>query len=155
MRVFLGEIYETLPLVGLMAFETPRVVAEPVTDALGPTDRHQKDTVVVPAQKEGFERVFLGEHAWYAIRISGGMLEKIKFIAAYQTSPISAVTHYAPVERIESYGEENKYKLIFSKPAKNLPDSIPFGDATPGTMQGPRYTNFETLLKAKKVSDLF
>jgi hypothetical protein len=155
MRVFLNEIYETLPLVGLMAFETPRVVAEPITDALGPTVGHQKDTVIVPAQKEGFEQVFLGEHAWHAIRISGGMLDKIKFIAAYQTAPISAVTHYAPVERIESYGEENKYKLIFSEPAKSLPDEIPFGDATPGTMQGPRYTNFETLLKAKKVSDLF
>ena len=41
------------------------------------------DTIIVPAQKEGFERVFLRENCWYAIRISGGMLEKIKWIAAY------------------------------------------------------------------------
>ena len=74
----------------------------------------------MPAQKEGFERVFLGENCWYAIRISGGMLEKIKFIAAYQTQPVSAITHYAPVDRIEPYGENGKYKLIFSEKANRL-----------------------------------
>ena len=76
-------------------------------------------------------------------------------IAAYQTAPVSAVTHYAPIDRIESYGEEGKYKLIFSEPAKKLPSPIPFEDAPQGSMQGPRYTKLETLLKAKKVSDLF
>jgi hypothetical protein len=59
---------------------------------------------VVPAQKDGFEKVFLGENSWYSVRISGGMLQKIKWIAAYQTQPVSAVTHYAPVARIEPYG---------------------------------------------------
>jgi hypothetical protein len=39
----------------------------------------------VLAQKEGFEQTFLGEDCWYAIRISGGMLPKIKYVAAYQT----------------------------------------------------------------------
>jgi hypothetical protein len=35
------------------------------------------DTVIVPAQKDGFEKTFLGENCWYAVRIAGGMLNKI------------------------------------------------------------------------------
>lgn len=81
------------------------------------------------------------------------MLDKIKYIAAYQTQPVSAITHYAPVERIEPYGEEGKYKLIFSEKAKPI-GPLPFGDAPQGSMQGPRYTSFAKLQTAKKLSDL-
>jgi hypothetical protein len=95
----------------------------------------------------------LGENAWWAIRIGGGMLPKIKYIAAYQSQPISAVTHVAPVASIEPYGDSGKYKLIFSEPAKTI-GPIPFGSAPSGTMQGPRYTTYEKLQKAKTVSDL-
>ena len=94
-RKFLKEVLQILPLVGLRVFEKPKpitisdtpmhienVIANPVND---------NDTIIVPAKLEGFERVFLGEDCWYAIRISGGMLHKIKYIAAYQTRPISAI----------------------------------------------------------------
>ncbi len=91
--------------------------------------------VIVPAQKGGFEKVFLGENAWHAIRISGGMLPKIKYIAAYQSQPVSAITHVAPVAQIEPYDDSGKYKLIFSEPAK-LVGPIPYGDAPSGAMQG-------------------
>jgi len=47
-----------------------------------------RDTVVVPEQEEGFQEVFIGEDCWYAIRISGGMLQRIKYIAAYRTVPL-------------------------------------------------------------------
>lgn len=153
MKVFLKEIYQTLPLAGLRAFEIPEAVAKPSTHAS--TNRSEKDTIVVPAQREGFEETFIGENAWYAIRISGGKLDKIKYIAAYQTSPISAITYYAPVDHIEPYGEEGKYKLIFAEPAKALPIPIPFGDAPTGTMQGPHYTSFKKLMAARKLTDLF
>jgi hypothetical protein len=113
----------------------------------------QPDTVIVPAQKEGFETVFLGQDCWYAIRISGGMLDKIKYIAAYQTQPVSAITHYAPVDRIEPDGEGGKCKLIFSMKAKPI-GPIPFADAPQGAMQGPRYTTFAKLTAAKKLTDL-
>lgn len=153
MNVFLKEIYQTLPLVGMNAFETPKTVARP--DTQKQQKRDEKDTIVVPAQEDGFKRVFLGENAWWAVRISGGMLEKIKYIAAYQTAPVSAITHVAPVDRIEPYGEGSKYKLIFSGPAQKLEQPIPLGDSPPGTMQGPKYTNFEKLKTAHKVYDLF
>lgn len=153
---FLKEIFQILPLVGLRAFEFAKPVATPkatTAEAKLEPHSHKLDTVIVPAQKEGFEKCFLGEDCWYAIRISGGMLEKIKYIAAYQTMPVSAITHYAPVDRIEPYGEEGKYKLVFSEKAQTI-GPIPYADATPGAMQGPRYTTFEKLKNAKKLTDI-
>jgi hypothetical protein len=157
-QAFLREMLQILPLVGLNAFEMPKPVAEPmaksVTNAAPQkTAPGEPDTIVVPAQKDGFERVFIGENAWWAIRISGGMLPKIKYIAAYQSQPVSAITHVAPVARIEPHGDSGKYKLIFSEPAKPI-GPIPYADAPSGFMQGPRYTTYSKLQNAKKVTDL-
>ena len=68
-----------------------------------------KDTIVIPAWEDGFQEVFIGENCWYAIRISGGRLNEIKYIAAYQVTPISAVTHVAEIESIEPYWDKGKY----------------------------------------------
>lgn len=152
---------QILPLIGLTCFEKPKTVAAPMvqTTTVGTTspvtaDENEPDTIVVPAQHEGFERVFLGENAWRAIRISGGMIPKIKYIAAYQTQPVSAITHLAPVARIEPYGDNGKYQLMFSEPAKAI-GPIPYGNAPSGAMQGPRYTTLSKLETAKVVSDIF
>jgi hypothetical protein len=72
---FLKEVLQILPLVGLRAFEVSRAVATPTTQAGAARTKAvhgDLDTIVVPAQKDGFDRVFLGEQCWYAIRISGG-----------------------------------------------------------------------------------
>ncbi len=155
-QAFLKEILQILPLVGLRALEMPKAVAKPMTDTHAATPMQPKgqlDTVIVPAQKDGFDEVFLGQNAWRAIRISSAMLPKIKYIAAYQTKPVQAITHVAPVAEIVPYGEEGKFKLIFSEPAKAI-TPIPFGNAPTGSMQGPRYTTYEKLLKAKTLTDL-
>jgi hypothetical protein len=164
-QAFLKEIIQIIPLVGLRAFEVPKPIAIPqasskdipklplINPSLMLSTIEEKDTVIVPAQKEGFEREFLINNCWYAIRISGGMIQKIKYIAAYQTAPISAITHYAPVERIEPYGEEGKYKLVFSEKATSI-DPIRFADAPQGTMQGQRYTSLQRLKSARKLTDL-
>ncbi len=150
MQVFLNEIYQTLPLVDLRAFEPPKAVAKPLQQ----TSDNSRDTIVIPAQEEGFNEVFLGENAWYAIRIAGGMLDKIKYIASYRTKPIMAVTHFAPIDHIEPYGEDGKYKLVFAEPAKELEVPIKF-DLPPGSIQSPRYTNIKKLLSSVNMSDLF
>jgi hypothetical protein len=155
-RAFLREIFQVLPLLGLRAFEIPTAIIVPQAEsgpAVAARTRSDTDTIIVPAQKEGFDRVFLGEQAWWAIRIAGGMLPKIKYIAAYQTRPIMAVTHVAPVAQIEPYGEEGKYKLVFAEPAREIVP-VPFSDAPPGSMQGPRYTTHAKLLSARSVKDL-
>jgi hypothetical protein len=151
---FLKEMLQILPLVGLRAFEFPKAVATPkATDEPVKASSYGFDTIIVPAQKDGFEQHFLNDGDWYAIRISGGMLDKIKYIAGYQTAPVSAITHYAPVDRIEPYGESGKYRLIFSEKAKSI-GPIPLGDSPPGAMQGPRYTTFGKLKTAATVAEL-
>ncbi|HEV8336159.1 MAG TPA: GIY-YIG nuclease family protein [Candidatus Polarisedimenticolia bacterium] len=156
---FLREMLRILPLLGVRVFEKPTPVATPGTGPptmRGMTDpSDERDAVVVPAQEDGFRKVFLGENCWHAIRIGGGMLSKIKYIAAYQSAPVSAITHYARVKRIEPYGDDNKYQLVFAEPATLLPRPIPFADAPQGSMQGPRYTSLARLLSAKRVVELF
>ena len=155
-QAFLKEMLQILPLVGLRMFEASRAVAtvKPSTLAGALPPIGEDTVIIVPAQKEGFNETFLGEDCWYAIRISGGMLGKIKYIAAYQTAPVSAITHYAPVDRIEAYGESGKYRVVFSGKAKPI-GPIPVADAPQGTMQGTRYTTLDKLLVANKVPDLF
>ena len=162
-QAFLREMLQILPLINLRVFDAPRAVAVAGPGALAPIvsttksttkQKGLRDTVVVPAQQEGFESTFLGQNCWHAIRIAGGMLDKIKYIAAYQSNPVSAITHYAPVSQIEPYGESGKYKLVFSEKAKPI-GPIAIGDAPTGSMQGPRYTTIDRLRKAKTLSELF
>ena len=155
---FLREMLRILPLLGVRVFEkriavevAQKKVSKKTTGQGKPGDN---DTIVVPAKQGGFERVFLAKNCWYAIRISGGMLPKIRYIAAYQSSPVSAITHYAPVKSIEPYGEGGKFQVNFAEPATELKKPIPLAGAPAGTMQGPRYTRLEKVLSASKVSDV-
>lgn len=112
------------------------------------------DTIVVPAREEGFNRAFLGQNCWYAIRISKPMIEKIKYIAAYQVASVSAITHYAEVSQIEEYQDTSKYIVYFKDTAKEIKPIklIPKGKVK--APQAPRYTNFKKLLKAKNLDDI-
>ena len=113
------------------------------------------DTIVVPANEEGFKEVFLGKNQWYAIRISSSMIDRIKYIAGYQTTPISAITHYAEVSKIEKYKDTGKYIVYFKDPAKNIgPIKLTSGKKGKAP-QAPRYTTYEKLIKAKKLEDIF
>ena len=153
---FLEQILRILPLLSVRVFEKPvSLSVSPASDAIQSSkQRHERDTLIVPAQDEGFQYVFLGQSRWFAIRIGGGMLDKIKYIAAYRTAPVSAITHVAEVARIESYGDAGKYQLIFSGPAKKLDKAIPFGKAPRGMMQGPRYARYADLDSADGINDL-
>lgn len=155
-EAFLREMLSIYPLLGVKAFEPPKVVAAPRERIGGGASKpYDLNTLVVPAKEGGFNRVFLGDNCWHAVRIAAGKLDQIKYVAAYQSAPISAITHYAPVDTIESFGDSGKYKLIFSEPATELEEPIPMGDAPSGAMQGPRYTSFEKLNEARTVPDLF
>lgn len=118
-------------------------------------DPSEIDTIVVPAREEGFQETFIGENCWYAIRIHGSMINKIKHIAAYQVSPISAITHIATVKKIEQYKDSNKYILHFSEPAKEIDQIklIPKGKIK--APQAPRYTSMKRLQEAKNLDDVF
>lgn len=113
--------------------------------------RADSDTVIVPAREQGFKKVFLGENQWYEIRIGAAMKERIKYIAAYQVAPISAVTHIAEVKEIRPYKDSGKYILIFKGPASEInPIKIKDGKNSP---QGPVYVKRERLLSSSNLED--
>ena len=168
---FLKEVLQILPLVDLRVFEPPTPVATPSATVRPSSEGTSEVTlgeedmvVVVPARisdadyKSMFESVFFGDDendpSWHAIRIAGKRLSQIKHLAVYQGAPKSKITHVAPVNRIEPYGNDGKYRLVFSEPPQEI-DPVEFGDAPLGTMQGPRYTTRDRLLNAKKLTDLW
>jgi hypothetical protein len=113
------------------------------------------DTIVVPAQAEGFQTAFIEANSWWSIRISTSMLNRIKYIAAYQVAPISAITYVAEVTKIEKYKDTNKYIVYFKDPAKEI-SHVQLDTKKKGTApQAPRYTTYEKLMKAKFLSDIF
>lgn len=113
------------------------------------------DTIVVPAQEEGFLSAFIESNAWWQIRISVSMLDKIKYIAAYRTAPVSAITHVAEVDRIERYKDTNKYILYFKESAKAIPHIELDKDKKGVAPQASRYTNYARLMSATKLSEVF
>lgn len=85
-----------------------------LTDLPANSDADELDTIVVPAREDGFNEEFLKNDRWFAIRISGAMIDKIKYIAAYQVAPISGITYIAEVARIDKYQDTNKYMVLFN-----------------------------------------
>lgn len=111
------------------------------------------DTIVVPAKEQGFNEVFLGQNCWYSIRISSSMLDRIKYIAGYQSAPVSAITYYAEIDRIEKHKPSGKYIVYFKGAAKKIgPINLTDKKRTPYSL---RYTSINKLLKAKTISDVF
>src|SRR4051812_7120472 len=64
-RAFLHEMLRLLPVMGLHIFETPKAPppAALAETGLAPQGRDVRDTIIVPAQREGFERAFIGANA--------------------------------------------------------------------------------------------
>jgi len=122
-----------------------------------PTDPSELDTIVVPAQEDGFQETFIGENRWYAIRIHSTMLNKIKYIAAYRVAPICAITHVALVKSIAIWQDTNKYVLDFAEPAKEITHTklVPKPHGVVKAPQAPRYASYAQLMKAKTLDEVF
>ncbi|MBU2008962.1 MAG: hypothetical protein KJ624_03815 [Chloroflexi bacterium] len=114
------------------------------------------DTIVVPAQEEGFLETFLGEDRWYAVRVSERKIPSIKYIAVYRVAPVSAITHWAPVRSVEPWPEERgKFVVNFAEKAREI---APIKAAIGGKvkkLQSPAYAVLKRLLKAENLDDVF
>lgn len=124
------------------------------TTGVDPSDL---DTIVVPAQEEGFKETFIGENRWHQIRIHSSMIPHIKHIAVYQVAPVSAITHVAPVKSIELWKDTSRYVLNFSEPAKEIGPIrlIPKPHGAVKAPQAPRYTTLARLKKATNLDEAF
>ncbi len=128
---------------------------EVMTDLAPDVDANALDTIVVPAREDGFNEEFLGNNRWFAIRISSAMIDKIKYIAAYQVSPVSGITHIAEVDRIEKYKDTNKYIVFFKSGTVKEISKISLGKKKGMAPQAPRYSSYKTIFRAKTLDDLW
>lgn len=128
---------------------------EVITDLSPYIDADELDTIVVPAREDGFNEEFLKNNRWFAIRISSAMIDKIKYIAAYQVAPVSGITHIAEVDRIEKYKDTNKYIVFFKNETTKKISKISLGKKKGMAPQAPRYSSHETILTAKTLDDLW
>jgi len=135
-------LYEFEPFLNEVAEDTEHV------------DVSELDTIVVPAREDGFKAVFLDEDAWYAIRINSSMIPKIKYIAAYQVAPESAITHMATVRSVEQYRDTNKYIVHFAGKAEKI-KPVPLGKVKGKAPQSPRYSSKARITKAASLDTVF
>lgn len=110
------------------------------------------DTMVAAAKADGFKQVFLEQKMWHAVRISESVIPQIKYLAMYEVSPISKIRWVGKVQSIKPWEDSGKYVLYLSDIFKVGPIEL---DDQKHVPQGPRYTNFELIEKAKKLGDIF
>lgn len=157
-QAFLDDVLLILPMLGINAFtpgkvgDVPGEHVQPVTDAK--TGAAAFDTIVVPAREEGFQKVFIGENRWYAIRINPKHIPKLRYVAAYQVAPRCAITHLAEVAKVEPYEKTGKYLIAFKKPAVKIAP-IPRTADSEINMQSPRYALRDKLLAAKTLDQVW
>jgi hypothetical protein len=115
------------------------------------------DTIVCPARPKGFEKVFLGQNRWYAIRMSAAMIPQIKYIAMYETKPFSGIRWIGYVQDIKPFEDSDKFDVLISKKEKLVnPVRLTSEEKKRGIApRAPRYTKMELIRKATKMSDIF
>mgnify|MGYP001160579067 CR=1 FL=1 len=113
------------------------------------------DTLVCAAQEEGFNKAFLGQKAWWAVRINASYLTSIKYIAIYQVAPVSQITYYGKVQKIEPYLDTGKYIIYLSGNPIKLEKPVGLGINRHLKPQGPKYTRLSTIQKADTLDDIW
>lgn len=119
-----------------------------------PRDPSGLDTIVVPALKDGSEKVFLGQDR-YKVRIHPAMIPQLRYVAVYRTAPVSAITHYAPIRSIEPWENSGKMVINFAEPARELGPLKLTRSGRVKHLQGLRYTTFKKLKNATSLDEAF
>jgi len=111
------------------------------------------DLLVCPARKDGFEGTVLRENRWYAIRINPKRIPNIRYVAFYQTRPVSAITHFAVVASIEPYKRTGKYVVNFKSKARKLTHPVRAGSGRQGP-RGPFFSRLRAIRSARTMDEL-
>ncbi len=113
------------------------------------------DTVVVPAREDTFQTIWLRENCWRSIPMAADKLPLIKYIAVYQTYPHCAITSVASVRSIEPWpAHPGKFVVNFAEPARKI-GPIPLIRKSRKQLRRPHYTNYERLIHAQSLNDVF
>lgn len=162
LEFFLKNVSVIMPVLGYNLFaEAPASASGSDVEVEVPVAFGSRsfDTIVCPARDDGFESAFLGQRAWWAIRIREENIPKIRYIAMYRVAPTSAITHYGEVERIEPYAgadePEGKYRLVLKGEPVALDHTVPLGKNPNLKPQGARYASLAEILKARTLDDIF
>ena len=108
------------------------------------------DTIVVPTPTGEFRRI-CGQGCWYPLKMAVRKARNVKWAAAYETAPTSAVTHIARVRSLKQPAD-GTYKIVFDGRVKRI-RPIPFGGVR-GGIRRLRYTTQRKLQSAKLIRDL-
>lgn len=113
------------------------------------------DTIVCPCSEDGFETAFVAENAWWAVRIGQPTIPKLKYIALYESAPISAIRAYAKITSIEPYPEHpGRYIIRHDGNIQYFADPIQLGTNSSLALQGSRYYKLEDMKASKTLGEL-
>lgn len=114
------------------------------------------DTIVCPAREDGFKEAFLDQSAWWAIRLSPSLIPQLKWIAMYESKPVSAIRWIGKIQENGIKPYKNTGKYIIAVEDKSEIEPIKLDPNKKGVApQSPRYTTYEKLRGAKNISDLW
>ena len=124
-------------------------------DTLKEIESPDWDTLVCSAKEDGFNYAFLDQKSWWAVAINQKKMPHIKYIAMYQVAPVSAITYYGEVDRIEPYEDTGKYKLYLKGDPIKLKKPVKLGEDIYQKPQGPKYAELSKILKAETLDDIW
>ncbi len=113
------------------------------------------DTIVSPCSKDGFQNAFVKENAWWAVRIGESAIPKLKYVALYESAPISAIRAYAKITKIEAYPDKpGKYIIHHDGDIMYLDNPVNIGANSNLSLQGSRYYLLEDIKTSKTLGEL-
>jgi len=114
------------------------------------------DTIVCATQEqESLNRLFLNEHRWFAVRIGSKMKDKIKYLAMYESAPISEINYIGEVKKIKPYRNSVKSEIVLSGPPKKI-GPITLTKKNPHLApQSHKYTIKKWIDEAETLEDIF
>ena len=113
------------------------------------------DTLVCAAKEDGFKGAFLKQKAWWAVRLNAKTIPFIKYIAIYQVAPISKITYYGEVAKIEPFENTGKYKLFLKGDPRKLENTVGLGSNRYLKPQGPKYAKLSKIKSAKTLDEIW
>lgn len=117
------------------------------------------DTLIVPSLSGG-ENYFITNKHWSGVRIHSKNINNLKYIALYQGTPTFKITHFAKIQKIDSYTVTERYNynikyIIHFDDIKKIDISLDDRQNRKLIIQSPRYTTLSKLLTSKTISELF